>query len=116
MRKNHKKMRGQHKTADFSNVEILLIEDGAKDASGALCDSFAGEDARIRVLHKKNAGVSAARNSGMDMAQGTYIQFTDSDDYLPEDYLERLMQTQKSTGRMPLCGAASAWWTGRMKP
>lgn len=82
----------------FSDVEILLIEDGAKDASGALCDSFAGEDARIRVLHKKNAGVSAARNSGMDMAQGTYIQFTDSDDYLPEDYLERLMQTQKKYG------------------
>ena len=82
----------------FSDVEILLIEDGAKDASGALCDSFAGEDARIRVLHKKNAGISAARNSGMDMAQGTYIQFTDSDDYLPEDYLERLMQTQKKYG------------------
>lgn len=57
MRKNHKKMRGQHKTADFSNVEILLIEDGAKDASGALCDSFAGEDARIRVLHKKRRGI-----------------------------------------------------------
>lgn len=82
----------------FSDVEILLIEDGARDASGALCDSFAGEDARIRVLHKKNAGVSAARNSGLDMAQGTYIQFADSDDYLPEDYLEKLMQTQKKYG------------------
>ena len=69
----------------FSDVEILLIEDGAKDVSGALCDSFAGEDARIRVLHKKNAGVSTARNSGMDMAQGIYLQFVDSDDYLPED-------------------------------
>lgn len=82
----------------FSDVEILLIEDGAKDASGALCDGFAGEDDRIRVLHKKNAGVSAARNSGMDMAQGTYLQFVDSDDYLPVDYLERLMQTQKKYG------------------
>lgn len=87
-------IRKQH----FSDIEILLVDDGSKDSSGTLCDRFAGEDARIRVLHKKNAGVSAARNAGMDMAQGTYIQFVDSDDYLPEDYLEKLMLVQKKYG------------------
>lgn len=87
-------IRKQH----FSDIEILLIDDGSKDSSGTLCDRFAGEDARIRVLHKKNAGVSAARNAGMDMAQGTYIQFVDSDDYLPEDYLDKLMLVQKKYG------------------
>lgn len=83
----------------FSGIEIFLIDDGSKDSSGVLCDSFAREDARIKVLHRNNAGVSAARNAGMDMAEGTYIQFVDSDDYLPEDYLEKLMITQKKYGK-----------------
>lgn len=83
----------------FRDMEIILIDDGSKDASGALCDSFAKEDDRIRVLHKENAGVSAARNIGMEMATGTYIQFVDSDDALPKDFCETLMHAQNANGK-----------------
>lgn len=65
--------------------ELLLINDGSTDASGAICDAYAQEDMRIRVLHKENSGVSDTRNRGIAMAQGEYIQFLDSDDWLMPD-------------------------------
>ncbi len=82
----------------FSDLEVILIEDGAKDNSGMLCDELAAGDARVRVFHKKNEGVSAARNDGIKKAMGEYLLFVDSDDYLPPDYCERLMQAQEEYG------------------
>ena len=59
----------------FSNLEILMIDDGSTDSSGVLCDKWAKEDSRVRVIHKKNAGLGMARNTGIDNSRGEYICF-----------------------------------------
>jgi len=74
----------------YKNLEILLVDDGATDGSGAVCDRFAAEDDRIRVFHKENGGSSSARNLGIKEAQGEYIGFIDSDDYIEPDMYELL--------------------------
>lgn len=66
----------------LKNFELLLIDDGSKDASSSICDGYATRDARVRVFHKENAGVSSARNLGLDNAQGEWVMFVDSDDEL----------------------------------
>ena len=66
----------------YSNLEILLVDDGSPDASGAICDRWAESDCRIRVIHQKNAGAGAARNTALNAAEGDLIAFVDSDDYL----------------------------------
>lgn len=66
----------------YTNLEILLIDDGSTDASGKICDKYARQDKRVRVFHKPNGGVSSARNMGLDNASGDYIGFVDSDDYI----------------------------------
>lgn len=76
----------------YTDYELFLVDDGSTDGSGKLCDRFAVEDDRIRVIHKPNGGVSSARNAGIDAATGEYITFCDSDDYLEPDYLEALIQ------------------------
>ena len=75
----------------WDNVEIILVNDGSEDGSGLLCDQLAMEDARIRVIHQKNRGVSAARNSGIQFSTGEYLMFVDSDDELHLEAVERLM-------------------------
>ena len=74
----------------FQDFEILLIDDGSPDQSGALCDEYAAKDSRIRVFHKENGGVSSARNLGLAQAAGTYIAFADSDDWMEPEELETL--------------------------
>ena len=71
----------------FSNFELILIDDGSKDGSEAICDEYAARDSRIRVLHKENGGVSKARNTGLDMAQGEFVTFIDGDDTVDVDYI-----------------------------
>ena len=80
----------------FSNNELLLIDDGSKDGSGALCDAYAGQDPRIRVIHQANGGVSRARNRGLDEAKGDFIVFVDADDLVRPQYLSDLMQAQQA--------------------
>lgn len=70
------------------DFELLLIDDGSTDSSGVICDRFAEKDQRVRVFHKKNGGVSSARNIGLDNVIGKYIVFVDSDDYIDIEYLE----------------------------
>ena len=65
----------------YRNLEIILVDDGSKDQSGSICDSYAEKDRRIKVIHKKNGGLSDARNAGMDAATGEYIGFVDGDDW-----------------------------------
>ena len=74
----------------WQNFEIILVDDGSRDASPAICDALAAEDERVKVLHKENGGVSSARNAGLAVANGYYIAFVDSDDFVEPAYLERL--------------------------
>lgn len=74
----------------YPNLEIILVDDGSPDNCGELCDAFAGEDERIRVIHKENAGQGLARNDGMNLATGKYITFVDSDDWISFDRIENL--------------------------
>ena len=71
-------LRGQ----SYQRLEILLIDDGSRDASGKLCDDYASIDGRIRVIHQENKGLSAARNVGLREARGAYLAFVDADDYV----------------------------------
>ena len=74
----------------FGNLEIILIVDGSPDRCGEMCDTYAQEDARIKVIHKANGGQSDARNVGIDAAQGRYLGFVDSDDFIEQDMYETL--------------------------
>lgn len=74
----------------FTDFELLLIDDGSKDRSGAICDEYAAKDSRIRVFHKENGGVSSARNLGLDNAKGEWVAFVDADDSVKEDFFKNL--------------------------
>lgn len=89
----------------FSNWELLLIDDGSRDSSSALCDRLGAQDTRVRVWHKENGGVSSARNLGICKAEGEYLFFTDSDDTLFPDTLATLYQKAKVSGAdLSVCG------------
>lgn len=74
----------------YQDLEILLVDDGSTDASGAICDEYAAQEERVTAVHQKNGGLSAARNAGLERAQGTYLCFVDSDDFLDSRMLETL--------------------------
>ena len=69
----------------YSNIEVILVDDGSTDCSGKMCDHYMGQDERIKVIHKKNGGLSDARNKGIIQAEGEYITFIDSDDVVSSD-------------------------------
>lgn len=74
----------------YSNLEIILVDDGSPDNCGKICDEYAKSDARVKVIHKENGGLSSARNAGLDVAKGEYISFVDSDDMIKESFIEVL--------------------------
>lgn len=77
----------------YKNLEIILVDDGSVDSSSTICDDLAKTDKRITVIHKKNGGLSSARNAGLNVCKGSYIGFVDSDDYIEPDMYESLMNT-----------------------
>lgn len=80
----------------FTDFELLLIDDGSTDSSGAICDEYAQKDSRVRVFHKENGGVSSARNLGLNKAKGEYIAFVDGDDWISSDMYESLLNKIKN--------------------
>lgn len=82
----------------FSDFELILVDDGSPDRCGAYCDAYERKDPRVRVIHQENGGLSAARNSGIDIAQGQWITFIDSDDWIHPDYLRLLYDGVSSHG------------------
>lgn len=101
----------------ISEWELLLIDDGSADGSGRMCDGYAAADSRIRAIHKKNEGVSAARNDGLKLARGEYIGFVDADDWILPDMYERLLDRAETTGSdMVMCDATTVYDDGREEP
>ena len=80
---------------DYSNIELILMDDGSADASGTICDDYAKQDGRVRVVHKENTGVSDTRNRALDLAEGVYVQFLDSDDWIVPEATRLLVQTME---------------------
>ena len=79
----------------YTDFELLLVDDGSKDGSGAICDSYALADSRVQVIHKENTGVSDTRNIGISRAAGVYLQFLDSDDWITPDATKLLVETAR---------------------
>ncbi len=79
----------------YTNLEIILVDDGSPDNCPMICDKYVKKDSRIRVIHKKNGGLSDARNAGINIATGEYIGFVDSDDYISLHFYQRLMNVMK---------------------
>src|SRR5574344_1872249 len=79
---------------DYKNIEIILIDDGSKDKSGEICDLYAKKDKRIKVFHQENQGESAARNCGLKFAEGEWITFCDSDDFVAKNYISSFLSME----------------------
>lgn len=96
------------------SLELILVNDGSPDNSGKLCDEYAQQDGRVKVIHQKNAGVSAARNAGIAAAAGDYIGFVDSDDWIEPQMFERLLAEAKRSGSdVVMCDATTVYDDGR---
>lgn len=94
----------------YANLEIILVDDGATDSSGSLCDAWAERDERIKVIHKVNGGLSDARNKGAEASSGQYIGFIDSDDYIAPDMYEVLVDLiLENDVDMSICGVADVY-------
>ena len=91
---------------EYEDYELLLVDDGSRDESGSLCDAYAARDRRIRVFHKENGGVSAARNTGIRRTQAPMVLILDGDDKLEPMYIEQVSQMLRDH---PSMIAASSW-------
>ncbi len=96
----------------YRNLEIIIVDDGSTDNSGDICDKLGATDSRVTVIHKKNGGLSDARNAGIDIAKGVYISFVDSDDYIDYRMIENLHKSLvrndsdiSTCAFMPFCGS-----------
>lgn len=94
----------------YRNLEIILVDDGSPDRCPAMCDAWAVKDSRIRVIHKKNGGLSDARNAGVKASAGTYIGFVDSDDYIAAEMYQLLLERIDSDNSdIAACGVKMIW-------
>ena len=80
---------------NLKEIELIMVDDGSKDKSGQICDTLKAKDDRVKVIHQKNQGISAARNNGMKAAQGEYIAFIDNDDAYVEGFLDKIYEYAK---------------------
>ena len=97
----------------YQNLEIILINDGSPDNSGTICDNFAKQDARIRVIHKENGGASSARNAGLDVMRGDYVGFIDSDDWIEPNMFEHMLDLLiRHDAQIAACGLQCDYGNG----
>lgn len=97
----------------YSNIEIILVDDGSPDNCPKICDDYKNKDSRIIVVHKENGGLSDARNAGIKVMNGKYVTFIDSDDYVEEDYVEFLYNLiEKYNVKMSICSYKAIYDTG----
>ena len=98
----------------YTNLEIILVDDGSTDRSGEVCDQYALKDNRIKVIHEENAGLGEARNRGVRIASGDYICFVDSDDWIEEDYCKELVKAAERTNSdIAICGYNECFKDGK---
>ena len=89
----------------YTNLEIILVDDGSTDKSGDICDFYARKDNRVKVVHKENGGAAAARNFALNMVTGQYIGFVDSDDYTDIEMYQKLYEKAKQENAdIVVCG------------
>ncbi len=88
----------------YENLEVILVDDGATDTSGTICDDFAAKDSRVKVIHKENGGLSSARNTGLEAATGECIAFVDSDDWIEPDAYAHLLGLMEKHQVKLVCG------------
>lgn len=94
----------------YPHLEIILVNDGSSDTSGKICEDWANEDQRIRVIHQENGGLSAARNAGMKAASGNYLAFIDSDDVIGNEMMQRLLEiVWENEADIVECGFIRFW-------
>lgn len=99
----------------YKNLEIILIDDGSPDNCGRICDEYAANDPRVKVIHKQNGGMSDARNTGLDNATGEYLTFIDSDDYVSENFVDTLLNALRDNDAdMSVCSFVYAAEDGRV--
>lgn len=100
----------------YKDLEIILVDDGSTDSSPKMCDIWAQKDNRIKVIHKKNGGLSSARNAGIDIAQGEVLSFIDSDDFIELDMYETMITAMQDYGKdIACCGRIVDLWGEREK-
>lgn len=87
----------------FSDFELILVDDGSPDGSGAICDEYAEKDSRIQVIHQKNSGVTSARKAGMRIAKGAWISFVDSDDWIHPDMFKTMQEKTTDITQIVIC-------------
>lgn len=97
----------------YTNLEIILVDDGSPDACPQICDEYSARDSRIVVVHKENGGLSDARNAGLDICSGEYISFVDSDDWVEKEYIETLINSALSQDVEIVIGNYDLIWEDR---
>lgn len=94
----------------YTNIEIILVDDGSTDNSGKICDVYSKYDNRVKVVHKKNGGQASARNAGLDLMLGKYVAFVDSDDFISESYIAILYSLMKKySADISICGFSKVY-------
>ena len=100
----------------YSNLEIILVDDGSPDRCGAICDEYARKDSRIKVIHQDNMGLSVARNTGLNIATGEYITFVDSDDWIALNFIKLLLKSMlKSNAQIAVTSLLNVYEDGTTK-
>lgn len=100
----------------YTNLEIILVDDGSPDRCGEICDALAKQDARIRVIHKENGGQSSARNRGLDEMRGEYVAFVDSDDWIESNMYESLYKSAvENNAQIAACGMQENYPDGKVR-